>query len=504
MTMVLHGCAASPVLAAARRLRVAVFVLQAWLCLAQDDRPRYVMCPQGRPGLLDGVQLGGKTLRIYAASIASNEGPARVTHGRFRTATSLHAALLVDGEWDEPQLATFDGKNAQTGHHKSASYAKCRGRELPPLTGVQCRILKDGHRNVSWSSGRINTFLNQEVVHQTAMCDIGRPTLRWRRQTAPARLEMELKLRIPLTKEGPPSDASPEVVLPLELCLVEQPLYRVSFCSMPLYGFGFLSKEVPWVMEDWLQHHLSYVGFDHAEIYDNDGTFAESMRPWRGKVAYHANWPRKLSPKLEEYAAQHPCCTETYAYTHCLTEHRALSRWVALLHGPDEYMFSRRYVEPGKALDILRGIQTQFSFEKPMGMLRLHAHHFGQTVEDKAQSKGEPGGILAGNTARTPMSYPHVPILDPFVCHCSGPHACYSEAHHVGGEIYDIPEGELVLHHYVEMLDRDYGRCDSMSESIGKCDVRETLAMYPSERLKAIAVASGRREQFVALAAGAV
>merc|ERR1711879_1017488 len=120
-----------------------------------------------------------------------------------------------------------------------------------------------------------------------------------------------------------------------------RPVMRAAFCSQPLFRLGSLSAEAPRAIEDWLSYHLEHFGFNHAEIYDIDGSFAANVnKRWRRRSAapggsgqdftmtYHAKFPANLSDVLAYISRSHPYCAEMHAYTHCLVTHRALSRWV--------------------------------------------------------------------------------------------------------------------------------------------------------------------------------
>ena len=131
----------------------------------------------------------------------------------------------------------------------------------------------------------------------------------------------------------------------------------MAFCTLPLYGLSALQTELPWIVEDWLQYHLEYLGIQHAQIYDIDGSFEQALENWtrwsdhrRGFVTYQKEWPKTLSDALTRMSRDHPCCTEIFAYAHCTTTQRALSRWVLLLHSPDEYVVFSKNRKTLKAL----------------------------------------------------------------------------------------------------------------------------------------------------------
>merc|ERR1719411_1170813 len=74
-------------------------------------------------------------------------------------------------------------------------------------------------------------------------------------------------------------------------------------------------------------------------------------RSLRGNITTHSDWPSTLQAEaLQRLSQRFPSCTETWAYAHCLTTHRALSRWVVLLHSPDEYVVAPGHAAAGGAL----------------------------------------------------------------------------------------------------------------------------------------------------------
>jgi len=269
-------------------------------------------------------------IRAYAASVASSEE----APGRVPTALMLRVALLVD---DKKWKLTLPGlENASNehqaliGHSKHVSYVKCINDGLSVGTKISCRIGRhhDGrkiHANSSWFPGRLRRFQNAELRQDFAECELMAPNMRWIQQKVPPRkVLIEIRVR---------SRGALEAIVPVELCLVRKPMMRVSFCSQPLYGFHGMRAETPSVVEDWLEYHLEHLGIEHAEVYDVDGSFREAMEPWtrssllRGStVTYHQNWPATLSPSLQQAAEGNPYCTELFAYAHCVTTHRALSR----------------------------------------------------------------------------------------------------------------------------------------------------------------------------------
>lgn len=235
-----------------------------------------------------------------------------------------------------------------------------------------------------------------------------------------------------------------------------------------------MSEELPFVLEDWLSYHLEYLGFDHGEIYDVDGSFAEALEPWarssswrKSSLAYHKAWPGRLSSVLEALSKKQPYCTETLAYAHCLTKHRALSRWVALLHAPDEYLAIRNLKYPGALQEIMQYLEHDLPNDQVFAFFQVNGVSFAKGGPDAESSAAVGrGAVLAASKLRMPMVYHHMPIVDPFVCHSAGPHMCYGEpdANLRVGITKEVPPLVLVVHHYVEMVERNRGRCGSMDQ----------------------------------------
>jgi len=321
-------------------------------------------------------------------------------------------------------------------------------------------------------------------------------------------LAIELFFRIPVsTTDGrTTTGADMAAALTLELCRVERPLMRAAFCTQPLYGLEGLKRRLPWMLDDWLAYHLDFFGFDHAEIYDVDGTFKETVMPhWlrrkaakahetsppgdaEGRMAtltYHSSFLANLSASLAGASRQHPYCTEMLAYAHCLTTHRALSRWVMLLHAPDEYAFvpagKGRPRPLGPALDF---IERELPLDEAVGMSIIDAASFArgggsaQPTEgwEEEAANAAPGGIVDVSRLRSPIYYRHTPLIDPTQCSCAGAHTCYAESHSDDRALaYPVSPSIMVVHHYVEMLSQNRGRCANQH---GTCSVFDDSAAW--------------------------
>merc|ERR1719221_1882466 len=111
--------------------------------------------------------------------------------------------------------------------------------------------------------GRLRRFRNKELAQDFAECDLMARSMRWlRRREHPMRILVELRIRLPAPAHQARIEDAAQTILPLELCLVERPMLRASFCTQPLYGFHGLRAEAPWVIEDWLDYHLGHLGFE--------------------------------------------------------------------------------------------------------------------------------------------------------------------------------------------------------------------------------------------------
>jgi len=318
----------------------------------------------------------------------------------------------------------------------------------------------------------------------------------------PARVHMEIELRTP-DAVPPATDEFEHVargvqgasaVIPLELCRVDRPLVKLAFCSQPLFGYQKMRSQMRWVVEDWLDYHLGHFGFEHAEIYDVDGSFAEAMEPWARSSAwhgrtltYHREWPSALSEMLQGISRQHPYCTETYAYAHCLTTLRAMSRWVALLHAPDEYLVVRRNPADWAFREVIDGEERVLPRTQTTSFLGVNAYSFafggpGAETEDLSQR----GSVLSASRFRSFWHYHHTPILDPMTCICAGPHLCYAEVGWLSqwsGMSREVSPGLLMSHHYVEMMPQLRGRCTTHQ---GFCEVPDSTMAWAVEMLRGL------------------
>ena len=389
--------------------------------LSEADWPRFVLCPQVTNETKD---IGD--IAVFAASVVSQQP----RPGRLHKPLSLRAALVQHGgRWDLALARQPDGLE-HVGHAKQVPYEKCFGGSLPAGTRVFCGIGKtgDGGRNTSWMEGRLAQFDTGEVRQSFATCAIDRfiSVKKWRKHPSrwPLRLHMRLWLDLP--------ERSKRRVLRLELCRVDKPLLNISFCSQPLYSFKAMLAEWPHTMEDWLAYHLDYLGFSHGDIYDVDGSFAEALEPWiranswrKSTVSYFHKWPRQLSQQLSLISESHPYCTEILAYIHCLTSHAARSRWVALLHAPDEYLVTPKTPYAGALLHVLEYLSADLPHELPFAFFQVNAVSFASGSRPPQHVRG---GVLAASRLRMPMVYHHMPLADPLYCWAAGPHMCYGEA----------------------------------------------------------------------------
>lgn len=228
-----------------------------------------------------------------------------------------------------------------------------------------------------------------------------------------------------------------------------------------------MQREVPWAVEDWLEYHLGHLGIEQGELYDTDGSLEEALGPERlaqlqqsGRVRYRSFWPQNLSMRLAALSREHPYCTETWAYAHCLATHRALSRWVLLLHAPDEYALSQRRPEARGLLKVLAAYERGLMLDEPVMLMRVRASSFARGGPGGAEESGGRGGVMAASRQRGELRYYHSALVDPSLCICAGPHTCYAEVDsEFPGLVQEVEPEDLVVHHYVEMLERNQGRC---------------------------------------------
>lgn len=257
------------------------------------------------------------------------------------------------------------------------------------------------------------------------------------------------------------------------------------------------------MIDDWLRYHLDLLGIDHAELYDVDGSFgdvaaahwlersprwhdpeAEVGRNGQGTLTYRRAFPANLSRNLADISKQHPYCTEMFAYSDCLVRHRALSRWVLILHAPDEYAISPLLQRGGNGTLqwVLDKIEETLPLDEPIGMALVEAASFAQGSAGAEQgqevhsSRAQPGHVLAASQKRSNIWYQHSPLLDPSQCGAAGAHTCYAEKAAEYRPLMSWVDTQLLrVHHYVEMLGRNRGRCAGQHKS---CDVADTTAVW--------------------------
>merc|ERR1712232_144385 len=110
----------------------------------------------------------------------------------------------------------------------------------------------------------------------------------------------------------------------------------------------------------------------------------------------------------------------------------ALSRWVALLHAPDEYLLVPKNPGPGALVQVMSHIENN---------MKVWAHSHVVTyfmIQAASFARGGPEAEHPGNTSlrghvvsasqlRAGSFYNHVPLLDPATCACSGAHTCFEK-----------------------------------------------------------------------------
>eukprot|EP00927_Polykrikos_kofoidii_P035566 TRINITY_DN30122_c0_g1_i1.p1 TRINITY_DN30122_c0_g1~~TRINITY_DN30122_c0_g1_i1.p1 ORF type:complete len:567 (-),score=40.88 TRINITY_DN30122_c0_g1_i1:118-1680(-) len=479
--------------------------------------PRYVQCPSAAAA--PRVRLADGFLSVFAASIAR----------RYNWGAVLRAALLLDdpAAWEAHLPSTHASRPSapfgerirgmdyataavQSGisredfdspisrDERLGRYAKCFGRPLSADLRIGCRVGPSGgarppFANSSWSDGRVLQVSNGELQHEFVVCPVDAPAYRWRVEGPPGRLHVDIGIF--------DDNQGTAAVLPLELCLVRRPMYQSSICTMPLYGVGEVLKTQPWAFDDWLSYHLRIAGFEHAEIYDVDGSVAPALESvTRGdhgwSVSYHGEFPSKLSQTMAAMSKKFPSCTETWAYAHCLTTHRALSQFVVILHSFDEYLVSRNNTGPGGVAAFLRDMKGRLRANSTsphpeiMTVSLLQAVSMAYGGPGATDSPSERGNVLSSSRRQDEKLYRFTPVLDPGACICAGPHMCYKPGIMPPGldQVAVINPDHLVVYHYVEMLERDRGRCsrlrDQLTGRVTGCNIPDDSMVWAARTLR--------------------
>ena len=466
---------------------------------------RYILCP----GSLPVRSFGGKTVKGFAASVASSEeGVGRMTKPPY-----LRVALLVDADWDVKLAENKQRQNLEDlGHSTGTSYKKCRNQGLPRNTEVYCRLAKrDGSsNNGTWTLGRLMRYRNAEVSLDFAECDLAAASMRWIHQrNGPGKIKVELRIQHLEAAENPSSSMDRRVlataVLLFDLCLVRRPLMRLSMCSQALYGFSKLQSQLPWAVEDWLEYHLEYLGVEHAQLYDTDGSLERALKNWSHSphrhsfVSYHMRWPSVISDDLARLSRDYPYCTEMHAYAHCTTTQRALSRWVLLLHSPDEYVVIKNQKRRRRSLpSLIEDWEASSGMHgRLLGMMTMKGVSFARgghgSDEGKVASR-QRGAILQASMLRSQTYYHHSMILNPEYCACMGAHMCYAKADEDPDPFVNVDwtkdsdalvlflePHDIVLHHYTEMMAHDRGRCTAL---LRPCDFSDRTMEWAAQLLR--------------------
>jgi len=144
-----------------------------------------------------------------------------------------------------------------------------------------------------------------------------------------------------------------------------------------------------------------------------------------------------------------------------------------LLHAPDEYVTLPGREERGALLDLLGMVESNIRPGKP-------AHTLSVPLLDFARSQQAPDGspprlrgeVIDSSYARADSHNTYVPIVDPASIVCSGPHAVFAEAGQVmEGDQWEMQAKHVAVHHYVELLERDRGRCLRYHSTCGTTDI---------------------------------
>jgi len=89
---------------------------------------------------------------------------------------------------------------------------------------------------------------------------------------------------------------------------------------------------------------------------------------------------------------------------------------------------------------------------------------------------------MAGSCQRAAEHNTYNLIVDPRQIICTGPHLAFNEAGTAeSGGVWDIEPRHLKMHHYVEMLEEDSGRCTNYHSS---CNVPDSSILWVVEMLQ--------------------
>merc|ERR1712216_108407 len=120
----------------------------------------------------------------------------------------------------------------------------------------------------------------------------------------------------------------------------------------------------------------------------------------------------------------------------------------------------------------------------PGQTLRMQLLDFARGGPDAKPKSKERGSILEASCQRADEANTFVLIVDPREVVCAGPHTPFTEAEKDGKlGAWDLEARHLVVHHYVELLDRDAGRCTQYHE---RCTTPDSSILWVANMLKAI------------------
>merc|ERR1712194_671839 len=149
------------------------------------------------------------------------------------------------------------------------------------------------------------------------------------------------------------------------------------------------------------------------------------------------------------------------------TTHRALSKWVMLINGPDEYV---RLTSPtgrptsGSLAQFIEKMGVMVG--RTVSQLQVRSWPFAYGGPELAPHRGNwnAGEVIASSRHRAPDldGSMHTPFLNPESCTCAGPHTCTAEKGYTHGNATEIPDDLVVTHHYVEMFPWYRGRCNRL------------------------------------------
>eukprot|EP01012_Entosiphon_sulcatum_P004501 TRINITY_DN11793_c0_g1_i1.p1 TRINITY_DN11793_c0_g1~~TRINITY_DN11793_c0_g1_i1.p1 ORF type:complete len:472 (-),score=48.21 TRINITY_DN11793_c0_g1_i1:13-1398(-) len=146
---------------------------------------------------------------------------------------------------------------------------------------------------------------------------------------------LELRIRDP----HPPVDAKLAPVSPavsVRLCRRRERFQLVTVCPQPLFNYTRIETLWPNIFNEWLAYHR-LKGISHFDIYDLYGDFEAPTRPWIKSSGFARYFPRWMQFGPLAPFRKNRYCTEPSAQDHCLFNNMFRSKWIFVLHAPDNF-----------------------------------------------------------------------------------------------------------------------------------------------------------------------